>query len=162
MRAEVLVGEDQIAEVMEKYGAGCRRRNRIRRELADASAEGQATLLPDHDGLFEELVVTRGGKRLEVHEIGLAARAAWHKELKNLQVLNSFMDELASLMRRKLGMPAQPIDKSAILFRPFPQRVVATQGGKAKRKAPTAKQPPKKSHAPASGAERAVPEDAGN
>ena len=33
MRAELLVGEDQIAEVMEKYGDSCRDRNRFQQEL---------------------------------------------------------------------------------------------------------------------------------
>ncbi|MDP6046176.1 MAG: hypothetical protein QGH94_12225 [Phycisphaerae bacterium] len=33
MRAEMLVGEDQIAEVMEKYGESCRLRNSIQQEL---------------------------------------------------------------------------------------------------------------------------------
>ncbi|MDP6635126.1 MAG: hypothetical protein QGG42_09525 [Phycisphaerae bacterium] len=42
MRAEVLVGEDQIAEVMEKYGADCRRRNNIQRELDSLGATDPA------------------------------------------------------------------------------------------------------------------------
>jgi len=33
MRAELLVGEDQIAEVMEKYGPSCRKRNKIQQQI---------------------------------------------------------------------------------------------------------------------------------
>jgi hypothetical protein len=39
MRAEVLVGEDQIAEVIEKYGPSCRKRNKIQQELDNLGNE---------------------------------------------------------------------------------------------------------------------------
>ncbi|MBT3198883.1 MAG: GAF domain-containing protein [Phycisphaerales bacterium] len=54
MRAEMLVGEDQIAEVMKKYGESCRQRNKIQREL-DALAPSDTARRKVLEGKIAEL-----------------------------------------------------------------------------------------------------------
>ena len=61
MRAELLVGEDQIAEVMEKYGDSCERRNNIQQELDELGA-GDPVRRRKLENQIDELDKNAGGR----------------------------------------------------------------------------------------------------
>ncbi|MBL7219470.1 MAG: hypothetical protein ISS69_05110 [Phycisphaerae bacterium] len=61
MRAELLVGEDQIAEVMEKYGDSCERRNNIQQELDELGA-GDPVRRRKLENQIDELDKNTGGR----------------------------------------------------------------------------------------------------